>query len=539
MSGGLLQCRVMAVQRFTLVLLFLFAAVFRGAAQVQPSARESFDIYLLMGQSNMVGRDTEGMAAQVDNPRVLSLNPEGQWLVARDPLHAKVGRIECGVGPGISFAQEMLKTAPPNKTIGLVPCAVGGTPLKRWVKGGDLYEQAVAKAKLAAKDGIIRGVLWHQGETDTEDPKNAETYEARLTAMLADLRADLGTPDLPVVVGQLGEFLAAQPEKHPHLEPVRTAIQHMPAASPHTGYADSAGLGDKGDKLHFSASAQKEFGTRFAKAMQALQGGTPGITCDLWPEGKMPGQGSRDPEGRASPERTDAIRITNVSRPTLTLFPAPGRETAPAMIVCPGGGYSYVVIDKEGAEIAAWLNSKGISALVLKYRVPNNRGGALQDVQRALSLARAHAGEWKLDPKRLGIIGFSAGGHLAARASTGFGTRSYSPIDEADRQSCRPDFAVLVYPAYLADKQGALSTDLDLTADIPPTLIVHSEDDANFIPGSRAYHKALEDAKKPHEFLLYPTGGHGYGLRSSLEARAWPDAAAAWFEKKGLTTASP
>jgi acetyl esterase/lipase len=205
------------------------------------------------------------------------------------------------------------------------------------------------------------------------------------------------------------------------------------------------------------------------------------------------------------------------------------------MIVCPGGGYSYVVIDKEGTEIAAWLNSKGITALVLKYRVPNNRGGALQDVQRALSLTRARAGEWKIDPKRLGVIGFSAGGHLAARASTGFGARSYPPVDEADQQSCRPDFAVLVYPAYLADKQGAVSGDLDLTADIPPNLIVHSEDDASFIPGSKAYHKALEDAKKPHEFLFYPTGGHGYGLRSSLEAGVWPDAAAAWFQKNGIT----
>ncbi len=522
------------MHRFTLVLLFLFTAAFHGTAQVQPPARESFDIYLLMGQSNMVGRDTEGMASQVDNPRVLAFNPEGQWLVARDPLHAKVGRIECGVGPGLSFAQEMLNTAPPNKTIGLVPCAVGGTPLKRWVKGGDLYEQAVAKAKLAAKNGIIRGVLWHQGETDTEDQKNAETYEARLTAMLADLRADLGAPELPVIVGQLGEFLALQAEKHPHLETVRSAIQHMPAASPHTGYADSAGLADKGDKLHFSAAAQREFGARFAKAMQALQGGPPGTSYDLWPEGKMPGKGSRDPEGPRAPERTDATRITNVSRPTLTLFPAPGKEAAPAMIVCPGGGYGYVVIDKEGSEVAAWLNSKGISALVLKYRVPNNRAGALQDVQRALSLARAKATEWKLDPKHLGIIGFSAGGHLAARASTGFGTRSYPPIDDADQQSCRPDFAVLVYPAYLADKQGAVSADLDLTADIPPTLIVHSEDDASFVPGSKAYHQALETAKKPHEFLLYPTGGHGYGLRSSLEARAWPDAAAAWLQKNGI-----
>ncbi|WP_081886370.1 sialate O-acetylesterase [Haloferula sp. BvORR071] len=529
----------MPVQRIILVLVFFFAAALSRAEPVPAPARESFDIYLLMGQSNMVGRDTQGMEAQVENPQVLSLGADGQWRIARDPIHEKVGRIECGVGPGISFALEMLK-AEPKKNIGLVPCAVGGTPLKRWVKGGDLYEQAVARARLAAKDGVIRGVLWHQGESDSDDAKHAESYEARLTGMFRDLRADLGQPDLPVVVGQLGDFLALQPDKHPYVETVRAAIHQIPAVLPHSAYADSAGLADKGDKLHFSAGAQKEFGIRFAHAMQALLVGgdeaqTKGGTFDLWPEGKMPGKGSRDLEGPRSPERTDATRITNVSCPTLTLFPAPGNAVAPAMIVCPGGGYGYVVIDKEGTEIAAWLNSKGITALVLKYRVPNNRDGALQDAQRALSLTRARAAEWKIDPKRLGIIGFSAGGHLSAKASTCFGEPSYPALDEVDQQSCRPDFAVLVYPAYLADKQGEVAADLNLKADIPPTLIVHSEDDANFVPGSKAYHKALDAAQKPHEFLLYTSGGHGYGLRSDREAKAWPDAAAEWLRKNGIS----
>jgi len=131
----------------------------------------------------------------------------------------------------------------------------------------------------------------------------------------------------------------------------------------------------------------------------------------------MPGKGANDAETDKSPERTDAKRIANVSRPTLTVFPA-SKKNAPAIIVCPGGGYSYVVIDKEGTEIAAWLNSNGISALVLKYRVPNNREGALQDIQRAFSLARVHASEWNINPKQLGVIGFSAGGNLAAKAST-------------------------------------------------------------------------------------------------------------------------
>lgn len=528
------------MKRITFASLILFAVALCRAepvpAPATPPAKESFDIYLLMGQSNMVGRDTTGMASQVENPRVLAVNAEGKWLVARDPIHAKDSRIEPGVGPGISFALEMLKAAP-DKTLGLVPCAVGGSPLRRWVKGGDLYERALVKARAAAKDGVIRGVLWHQGESDTEDQKNAESYEARLTAMFKELRADLGSPNLPIVVGQLGDFLALQPAKHPHFETVRAAIARIPSVLPHSGYAGSAGLGHKGDKLHFSTIAEKEFGVRFARAMQGLQGNkgqTQGNTFDLWPEGQMPGKGSREPEGPRSPERTDAIRITNVSRPMLSVFPAPGDQAAPAMIVCPGGGYGYVVMDKEGTDIAAWLNSKGIGALVLKYRVPHNREGALQDVQRALSLARSRAGEWKIDPKRLGIIGFSAGGHLSAVASTRFGERRYPAIDEVDQQSCRPDFAVLVYPAYLDDKKDGVSPDLDLKADIPPTLIVHNEDDANFVAGSKVYDKALVAAKKPHEFLLYPTGGHGYGLRCTGDAKAWPEAALLWLGKMGM-----
>jgi acetyl esterase/lipase len=204
------------------------------------------------------------------------------------------------------------------------------------------------------------------------------------------------------------------------------------------------------------------------------------------------------------------------------------------MIVSPGGGYGYTVIDKEGTEIAAWLNSYGFNALVLKYRTPNNRAGALQDAQRALSLARARAAEWNLDPQRLGIIGFSAGGNLAAKASTRFDERSYAAIDAVDEQSCRPDFAVLVYPAYLDDKDGHVSPDLNVNADVPPTLIVHSEDDQNYVPGSKLYAAALDAAKRPQEFLLYPTGGHGYGLHCERDARAWPNAAIAWLGKNGI-----
>jgi hypothetical protein len=238
-------------------------------AVVAAPAKATFHIYLLMGQSNMVGRDTRSLALQVDNPRLLSLNPDNHWVVARDPIHAYDGRIPGGQGPGIPFGLEMLK-ADPKVTIGLVPCAVGGTPLSRWVKGADLYEQCMVRAKAVAGAGSIDGVLWHQGEADTTTKENADTYEARLVQMFKDLRADLGLPNLPIVVGQLGPFLDVA--KYPFVETVRATIRGMPADLPHVGYADSAGLEDKGDQLHFSADSQTVFGGRYAKAMQQVSG---------------------------------------------------------------------------------------------------------------------------------------------------------------------------------------------------------------------------------------------------------------------------
>jgi Carbohydrate esterase, sialic acid-specific acetylesterase len=237
-------------------------------ATVTPPDGEHFHIYLLMGQSNMAGRDRRQLEQQTTDPRVLAMTPEGQWQVARDPMHQQDGRTEPGAGPGIPFALGLLKTEAPTVTIGLVPCAVGGTPLKRWVKGGDLYARALERARLASRSGTLAGMIWLQGETDSDKQPWAERYETSLAGMIANLRQDLGQPELPVVVGQIGEFLTV--EKHPYVETVRTAIRQVAATVPHVGYADSAGLGDKGDKLHYSADAQSELGARFAEAMRIL-----------------------------------------------------------------------------------------------------------------------------------------------------------------------------------------------------------------------------------------------------------------------------
>lgn len=255
----------------------------------------------------------------------------------------------------------------------------------------------------------------------------------------------------------------------------------------------------------------------------------------VWPDGQMPGKGAAEPEAEV-PRNDGFHRITHVSTPTLTLFAASRKNgtPAPAVIVCPGGGYHYVVVDKEGSEIAEWLNEAGISALVLKYRTPNNREGALQDLQRSLSLTRANASEWGIDPKQVGVMGFSAGGNVAAKASTRFDQRSYQGVDAVDQESSRPDFAVLVYPAYLDDKKGNVSEELDLAVKIPPTLIIHSEDDKPHVPGSKVYHTALKRAGIEHVFKLYPTGGHGYGLHCERDARAWPEDSLSWLRGIGV-----
>jgi len=259
----------------------------------------------------------------------------------------------------------------------------------------------------------------------------------------------------------------------------------------------------------------------------------PGQVVTVWPKGAMPGKAIPGPE-RALPARGDnVLRLTDIAEPSFTVYAAAkAAQPTPAVIICPGGGYGILAYDKEGTEVAAWLNSLGITGVVLKYRVPNNQDGAFQDLQRTLRLVRQRAAEWNVARDRVGVIGFSAGGHLAARASTFAGPATYPRLDEADDQPVRPDFALLVYPAYL-DKGVAKLID----ARTAPTFIAHAEDDKSFIAGSRAYQAALEAASVRNTFFHVPTGGHGHGLRSEKEIKPWPDRCAAWLRQVGVLSA--
>lgn len=245
-------------------------------------------------------------------------------------------------------------------------------------------------------------------------------------------------------------------------------------------------------------------------------------------------------DSKSDPKK-EVIRLGNVSKPTITIFqPAPDKATGAAVIVCPGGGYNILAYDLEGTEVCEWLNSIGVTGILLKYRVPG-RGGerytaSLQDAQRAMGIVRSRAKDWKLDPKRIGILGFSAGGHLSAAASTNFETRTYPPVDEADKVSCRPDFTILIYPAYLIVKNDVtqLAPEIKVNANTPPAFIVMTQDDPVKVENAYGYGLALKNAKVEAELHLYPTGGHGYGLRPSPKAvSGWPQPAADWLKTQG------
>src|SRR5271157_2091402 len=267
------------------------------------------------------------------------------------------------------------------------------------------------------------------------------------------------------------------------------------------------------------------------------------LTLPVWP-GAAPGASANLPPEADTTTAKDnliagrpLIRLGNVSKPTLTLYSPKGENTGAAVVVFPGGGYHILAIDLEGTEVCDWLNSAGITCVLLKYRVPDTgpypkSSAALQDAQRALSLVRAHAAEWKIDPNRIGVLGFSAGGHLAAALSTHFEQRLYAPVDAADKLSCRPDFAVIIYPGYLAlaDKNFAPNPDIHPTANTPPTFIVQAEDDPVHVENATVYFLQLKNAKVPAELHIYAQGGHGYGLRRTpLPVTAWPQSVETWL----------
>jgi acetyl esterase/lipase len=265
---------------------------------------------------------------------------------------------------------------------------------------------------------------------------------------------------------------------------------------------------------------------------------------DVWP-GKAPGETKEIGREEARPpqpkQKADVTRLTDISKPTLTLYQPPeGKRNGAAVIICPGGGYSILAWDLEGTEVAEWLNTVGVTALVLKYRVPRRDGDTantlpLMDAQRAMSLVRSKASELGIDTKRIGILGFSAGGNLAAGACLKFEKRQYDKIDAVDDTASRPDFGVLVYPAYLVDNSGTLKPEYQPTKETPPMFFAHALNDGVTPESSIALTRALKAVGGSAELHVYESGGHGFGLRKSeFPCHTWPARCAEWMERRGL-----
>ena len=248
-------------------------------------------------------------------------------------------------------------------------------------------------------------------------------------------------------------------------------------------------------------------------------------TINVWPD-KAPGASTSEPE------KAEGKRVSNVSKPTLEVFhPEKEKDTGAAIIVCPGGGYQALMMDYEGEEVAKWLNTIGVTGIVLKYRVPAPPGTprwapALQDAQRSISIVRSKAKEWGIDPQRIGMLGFSAGAHLTAAASTNFDQRTYDGMDDADKERCRPDFGVVIYPGGIVEKGKAeLSPEIKVTKETPPQFIVMATDDPVNSENAAQYYIACKKSGVPAELHLYATGGHGFGLHRAGDkpAATWPD----------------
>ena len=239
------------------------------------------------------------------------------------------------------------------------------------------------------------------------------------------------------------------------------------------------------------------------------------------------------------------VYVDRVSQPTMTVYSPQGRNTGAAVVVFPGGGYNILAIDLEGTEVCDWLTSSGITCVLLKYRVPCAKVGAyqdcltaLQDAQRTVGLVRFEAAQWHIGPRKIGVLGFSAGGHMVASLSTRFEKRLYAPVDRADEESCRPDFAVALYPGHLAIAQNgyALNPEVQVTSRTPPTFLLQAEDDpVDPVENSLVYYWALRKAGVSAEIHLYATGGHAFGLRpTESPITRWPQLVETWLATIGM-----
>ena len=256
-----------------IVFFIIFILLISGCSN-QLTNRRKFQLYILAGQSNMAGRGKVEEQDTQSHPRVFALNKEGEWVPAAEPLHFDKPNI-VGVGPGFAFGKAIAEHKK-GVRIGLIPCAAGGSPIASWTEGGyhsqtksHPYDDALRRARIAMQSGVIKGIIWHQGESDSK-PELIKVYQAKLEELIVKFRRELGDDDLPFVVGKLGDFYVA---RNPNAQTINEILERIPLTVENTACADSAGLTSKSDLVHFDAKSERELGRRYAELMIKLEKG--------------------------------------------------------------------------------------------------------------------------------------------------------------------------------------------------------------------------------------------------------------------------
>ncbi|MFC5051853.1 sialate O-acetylesterase [Rubritalea spongiae] len=468
-----------------------------------------------------------------------------------------------GLDPKISFTPAV-QSAFGKENVTIVLDAQGGQPIRRWYKewkpapgrevvnrktmtNGDLYQRLIKKVKQATQGQEYNTVtfLWMQGERDAKE-SHGEVYAKSLLGIINQLKKDLNKKDLNFVIGRLSDY-DLENKIGPHWTMVRNAQVQVAESSPSGAWVNTDDLNDGLSKngkmykndLHYSVEGYKEFGKRLAGEAIALIE-SKGFSANkeqakkasnhpvirLWPIEQIGGQTNylkEESEDRGEGKTT----FRNIKDPHLVVSQVSSDTPTPAVIYSPGGSYKQVSPVQGYID---WLNSLGFTVFTLKYTVPNDREAAYRDIQRAIRLVRHNAKKWNIDPKQLGLVGTSAGGHLSARLSQNYTESAYAPIDQADSQSCEPQFVLLRSAAYLAKKNkgSTIAEEFHFNNKVPPTLLLYSKDDHNFVKGGIAYAEALEEASFPVKLLLYEKGGH------SMQGVNWHSDAQSWIDTLGL-----
>jgi acetyl esterase/lipase len=527
----------------------------------------NFHVYLSFGQSNMEG------AAKIEAQDTININPrfkvmaavdcpdlgreKGNWYTAIPPL------CRCNTGLTLTdfFGRSMVENLPDYINVGVINVAVGGCKIALfdkdrymdysksapdWMQNmikeydGNPYGRFVEMAKLAQKKGVIKGILLHQGESNTGDTLWPQKVKVVYDNLIKDL--NLNPKEVPLLAGEV-----VNEDQKGICASMNKIIATLPETISNSHVISSKGCPDGPDNLHFSPEGYKMLGERYADKMLFLLPPSSEI-IELYPN-KIPN--SKPSEIKESGEGM----FRDVTNPTIEYFkPSPDKANGTAVVIVPGGGYGVVVYNGEGVTTARALVAKGISAFVLKYRLPNEaimvykKTGPLQDAQQAIKLVRENAEKWGLDKNKIGIMGFSAGGHLASTAATHF-DKSY--IENLNKISLRPDFQILVYPvismtdslthggsrnALIGKNPSAediqlFSNELQVNTNTPIAYLTHTADDTTVdVDNSIEYFESLRLSKVPVEMHIYPEGGHGFIFKH----QGWMEPLFDWLKRNKL-----